>query len=189
MAWSSMPTMINYQPLVSGIRDNGPMLMNALLFQTAWFACVIGGAAGAPLWGFACVLALVAFSWHVGMLHRDLRLMVVLGLAGFAVDTTWITLGILDYGEWSLAPSWIVALWLGFALTVNHSMGWLKQKPLLAAALAAIFAPVTYLAGTRLGAVEIADPLGLALISGTWAIMFLLLFSSAAGTREPESAR
>jgi hypothetical protein len=181
--------MINRQQLLAGVRDSGPMLTNAILFQVTWFACVIGGAAGAPLWGFAGVVALIAFSWTVGLLQRDLRLLAVLGLTGFVVDTAWISLGILDFGDRALAPSWIVALWLGFALTVNHSMGWLRQKPLLAAALAAIFAPVTYLAGARFGAVEIADPLGLALISGAWAIMFLLLFSSASGSQESESVR
>lgn len=181
--------MIKIQQLLSSIRESGPMLTNAILFQATWFACVIGGAAGAPGWGFAGVLALLAFSWSVGTLQRDLRLLAVLGLIGFVVDTAWITLGVLDYGERALAPSWIVALWLGFALTVNHSMGWLRQKPLLAAALAAVFAPVTYLAGARFGAVEIADPLGLALISGAWAVMFLLLFSSTVSSQESESVR
>jgi hypothetical protein len=165
------------------------MLTNAILFQLTWFACVIGGAVGEPLWGFAGVLALFAFSWYVGLIKQDLRVLLALGLTGFAVDTAWITLGILDFGGDALAPSWIVALWLGFGLTVNHSMGWLRQKPVLAAALAALFAPVTYLAGARLGAVEVTNTLGLGLISGTWAIMFLLLFASGPARPETESVR
>ena len=173
--------------LLAGMRDAGPVLTNAALFQVTWFACVIGGAAGESLWGFAGVLALLGYSWYAGLIQRDLRVLLVLGLTGFAIDTVWITLGILDFGGEGLAPSWIVALWLGFGLTVNHSMGWLRQKPLLAAGLAALFAPVTYLAGARLGAVEITNPLGLALISGTWAIMFLLLFSAAAEQTETGS--
>lgn len=163
------------------------MLMNAILFQVTWFACVVGGAAGSSLWGFAGVLALIAFSWSVGCFQRDMRLLLLLGLTGFVVDTAWISLGILDYGDHALAPLWIVALWLGFALTVNHSMGWLRQKPLLAAALAALFAPMTYVTGASFGAVVIADALGLALISITWAVMFYLLFSSANGQPTSES--
>jgi hypothetical protein len=177
------------QKLLTGIRDAGPMLTNAALFQVTWFACVMGGAAGEPLWGFAGVLALLGYSWYAGLIERDLRLLLALGLTGFAIDTVWITLGILDFGDEVLAPSWIVALWLGFGLTVNHSMGWLRQKPLLAGGLAALSAPVTYLAGARLDAVEIANPVGLALISGTWAILFLLLFSAAGEQAETESAR
>ena len=177
------------QKLLEGMRDVGPMLTNAALFQITWFACVIGGAAGEPLWGFAGVLALLGYSWYAGLIQRDLWVLLTLGLTGFTIDTVWITLGILDFGGEALAPSWIVALWLGFGLTVNHSMGWLRQKPLLAAGLAAVFAPVTYLAGARLGAVEVTNPSGLALISGTWAIMFLLLFSAAAGRGETEAVR
>jgi hypothetical protein len=179
--------MIYREKLLAGISERGPILMNATLFQLTWFACVVEGAAGNPWWGFAGVLALIVYSWSAGSLPRDMRLLALLGLSGFVVDTAWITLGILDYGNYALAPTWIVTLWLGFALTVNHSMGWLQDKPFLAAALAALFAPMTYLAGARFDAVVIADSLGLALISGTWAIMFLLLFASATGQRKPES--
>ena len=170
--------MLSRQNVITGLRESGPVLTNALLFQATWFACVIGGALGEPLWGFAGVLALTAHSWFVGLIRQDLRVLLALGIAGFAVDTAWIRLGILDFGGAVVAPSWIVALWLGFGLTVNHSMGWLRQKPVLAAALAALFAPVTYLAGARLGAVEVTNTLGLALISVAWALIFLVLFAA-----------
>ena len=75
------------------------------------------------------------------------------------------------------APSWILALWLGFALTVNHSLGWLQEKPWLAALLAALFAPVSYLAGERLGAVTVANPSGLLLVSVAWCALFYGVFA------------
>lgn len=162
---------------IAVLRDNAPIIANAALFQATWFACVIGGAAGQPVWGFLGVVALLWYSHWVGFFSRDLGVVLVLGLIGFGVDSAWISLGILDFGSAPLAPSWIVALWLGFALTVNHSLGWLRQKPFLAALLAAAAAPVTYLAGERLGAVEIVQPAGLFLISGVWGAMFLVLFA------------
>ena len=172
----------------SVLRENGPIIANAALFQVTWFACVIGGAAGQPIWGYVGVVALLLYSMSVGFLNRDLGVLLVLGLVGFGVDTLWIVLGILDFNSAVLAPSWIVALWLGFALTVNHSLGWLRQKPLLAAVLAAAAAPMTYVAGARLGAVEILEPAGLLLISAVWGLMFFVLFALVRGELRGEEA-
>lgn len=189
MAIFRMRAMITSQQLRDGARNNGLFIANAVFFQITWFACVIGGAAGAPQWGFAGVLALLVCSWFSGQFRRDLSLLALLGVTGFFLDTAWIALGILDFGEGALAPSWIVALWLGFSLTVNHSLGWLRQRPLLAGVLTATAAPITYLAGARLGAVEILDPWGLLLLAGTWGLMFMLLFASIAVPQQTETAR
>ena len=43
------------------------------------------------------------------------------------------------------APVWIVALWMGFALTLNHSMAALKTRPWAAVALGVIGGPLAYL--------------------------------------------
>ncbi|MEM8768422.1 MAG: DUF2878 family protein, partial [Pseudomonadota bacterium] len=64
--------------------------------------------------------------------------------------------------------------------TVNHSMAWLQPRPWLAGVLAAVFAPVTYLAGERLGAVTVVEPLRLGMISAGWGIVFYLVFGRLA---------
>jgi hypothetical protein len=165
--------------LQSNLKQNSSIIVNALIFQVVWFACVLGGAADQPLWGFLGVSALVALSMRGPTLAADLRVMLGLGTVGFVLDSTWVLLGVLDYGGSPVAPAWIVALWLGFALTVNHSMGWLKRNLPLAAALAAVFAPVTYLAGERLGAVAVTSLPGLALVSIAWALLFYVTFGKA----------
>ncbi|MFM8353778.1 MAG: DUF2878 family protein, partial [Gammaproteobacteria bacterium] len=58
-------------------------LVNAALFQVAWFACVLGGAAGTSLWGAVTVVALILFSASLRMLRNDLPFLVAGLVAGF----------------------------------------------------------------------------------------------------------
>lgn len=149
---------------------------NATLFQATWFGCVLGGAAGEAAWGVLGLAALLAFT-ATRCTASDGYLALTLGIAGFGLDSLWIGLGVLDYGPHLLAPVWIVTLWLGLALTVNHSLGWLRGRGLIASALAALAAPFTYLAGERLGAVQVLWPPGLMVISAAWALLFWMAFS------------
>ena len=75
-----------------------------------------------------------------------------------------------------LAPYWIVAMWALFATTLNSSLGWLKGRPLLAALMGGFGGPLAYLAGHRLGGVEMADPvLALAAQGIGWAALMPLM--------------
>ena len=154
-------------------------LINAVLFQVVWFACVLGGAAGTSLWGALTVLALVAFSAWVGMLRHDLPFVCAGLFAGFALDTGWIQLGILDYGGAQVAPAWIVLLWCGLGLTLNHSMQMFTARPLLGGVLAGATAPLSYLGGERLGAVSVPDPVAMAWVGLVWAVVFWGAFAWA----------
>ena len=59
-----------------------------------------------------------------------------------------------------LSPIWIVLMWAGFALTINHSLAWLAAHPLLPALMGLFGGPMAYYAGLKLGAVEyLLDPL------------------------------
>ena len=154
-------------------------ICNAVIFQATWFGCVLGGAAGQPIWGFLGVGVLLGLNLRQPPVRSDLFFMAVLGVIGLVLDTFWIELGVLSYpGGW-LAPMWIVALWLGFALTVNHSLAWLQQKPLLAGLMAAAAAPLSYLGGERLGAVTVPDLSGLWIIALAWGVLFYAVFTAA----------
>mgnify|MGYP001158162871 CR=1 FL=1 len=52
-------------------------------------------------------------------------------LIGMFVDSAFHISGIIIYKSSiskTIAPLWIIAMWLGFAATVNHSMSWLDRK-------------------------------------------------------------
>jgi len=154
-------------------------LANALLFQLTWFGCVLGGAAGEPLWA-APWLALLAFQALRGASLRCDAVLLVLGVAcGLVMDTAWIMLGVLEYAGAVVAPVWIVMLWAGAALTVNRSLGLFRRAPWLGGALAGLCAPLSYVAGEKLGAVEISNGVGLIAVAVVWFFVFAGAFALA----------
>lgn len=161
-------------------------LANAIGFQLVWFAAVIGAARGLPWLGPLAALAFAAavLGWG-GRRREDLSLLAVALPLGFALDTLWIRSGLVAFASpWpgGVAPPWIVAMWLGFALTLNHSLARLRDLPWLAAALGALGGPLAYLGAARgFGAASLGDePLAtLAALSLAWAAALTLLFRAA----------
>jgi hypothetical protein len=153
--------------------------VNALLFQAAWFACVLGGARDVSLWGLIAVVGLAGYSLTAGTVRRDLVLASLAAVVGFLLETAWIRTGVLVYAGAVAAPVWIVLLWVGVGLTVNHSLAFLQRRPWLGGTLAGATAPLSYLAGERLGAVTVPEPWLLAAVSAAWFVLFTLGFSLA----------
>ena len=139
-------------------------LPNMLAFQLVWLAAVGGAGRG---WWWCGPLALLAFAaWQLPASRwprADALLMGVAAIAGLAVDTLWVQLDLMRFAQpvpsVHVAPVWIVALWMGFALALNHSMAALKPHPWLAVALGVIGGPVAYaIAESAWGAVVLAVP-------------------------------
>jgi hypothetical protein len=151
------------------------LAVNILLFQAAWFACVLGAAKGYPWAGpvAVCIAAIVrtAQSPYRG---REAFLLVSCGLLGFAADSALIGLGFFEPARGSFpvpwSPPWLVAMWVNFGATLNVSLAFLKNRPALSAALGALGGPMAYYAGVRLGAASIPEPAwaGLAAIGAAW---------------------
>jgi hypothetical protein len=156
-------------------------LLNFVVFQLAWFACVLGGARGYELAGTLVVAAAVAL--HVALATRAAlaaTLVVAVATVGLLWDSLLVTLGLMVYPSGSLAPGlaplWIVAMWALFATTLNLSLGWLQGRPVLAALLGAVGGPLAYLAGQRLGAIELPEPALALLVQGLgWSLLMPLL--------------
>ena len=77
--------------------------------------------------------------------------------------------------SYSITPLWIIVLWMGFAITLNSSLSWLKKKIKLSALFGAIGGPLAYLAGEKLEAVTILSPNAIIVIAIGWAIITPLL--------------
>ncbi|HSG66297.1 MAG TPA: DUF2878 domain-containing protein, partial [Gammaproteobacteria bacterium] len=83
-----------------------------------------------------------------------------------------------------IAPHWILAMWALFATTLTGCLRWLGRSLWLAAILGALGAPASYVAGARLGGVELIDPLRALTALGTgWAIALPVLVRMARGER------
>lgn len=141
------------------MRDN---VINFILFQIGWFACVLGAAAQKP--GIGVVIAGLVIGlhlWRAPQPRREIYLLLVAMVIGAAWDSLLVSLAWLEYPAGMLipdtAPYWIVVLWALFATTLNVSLRWLKQRYLLAAVLGAIAGPLAYSAGAGFGALQFTD--------------------------------
>lgn len=157
-------------------------VVNLLAFLLGWLACVLGGAQGWPWLGVAAMGGVVAL--HLAATaapKREGMLLLALGCVGAIWDGLLARLGFLEFPSgmllpW-LAPVWIIALWVGFATTLNVSLAWLQGRWYGALVLGAIGAPLAYWAGMRLGGVHLPDPVAsLAVVAGGWS--FLMPFAS-----------
>lgn len=163
------------------------ILINLLLFQVAWFACVLGGAKGLPWVGPMVVAAVVLYHLrHAEDHHIELLLIAVAAAVGTLFDSLLVATGALSYpsGQWHplLAPYWIIALWVAFATTLNVSMRWLEGRSLLAFLFGAAGGPLAYFSGSQLGAVTLEDPaLAFTALSLGWGLLTPLLIGIASG--------
>ena len=135
-------------------------LLNFVMFYVGWFACVAGAGRG-QLWLGPAVVAVLLMG-HLLLTRdrvRDTTLVLTIGLFGFAVDTLQASAGLYAFAGTSVlpwvCPPWMVALWMLFATTLNGSMAWLAGRHRLAAVLGAVCGPLSYVAGARLGAIEL----------------------------------
>ncbi|MCP5265356.1 MAG: DUF2878 domain-containing protein [Burkholderiaceae bacterium] len=161
------------------------MLIGLVVFQVAWFACVIFAAQDRSMAAVSAAAAAVA--WQVGWSTNrvaDVRLVFVAIAIGVAWDSALAQGGLVDYASpeplagW--APAWILAMWALFASVLREPMQWLHGRPALAAVFGAIGGPASYLAAERMGACRIEDgPRALGVLAIGWALATPLLLHLA----------
>lgn len=139
------------------------MLANIIGYQGVWFAAVLGAAHGRWWTGVAAAVAFVLAQWFASHDRAsDARLVLCALLAGVLLDGTLAAVGVMRYASpqpGAFAPAWILAMWAAFAMTINHSLAFLKARPVLAFLSGGIGAPLAYLAAARgFAAVEFASP-------------------------------
>ncbi|WP_271678605.1 DUF2878 domain-containing protein [Thermomonas mangrovi] len=163
---------------------------NLLGYQATWFAVVWSAGRGTPWIGMLACVAFIALQWWASRTRDgDGRVLLAALACGLVVDGVAAASGLLAYAAPfpSLpAPSWIVLLWGAFALTLNHSMAWFAQRPLVASVFAAIGGPLAYLGAARgFDAVAFPAPAwpALAWLAACWAVALPLLLRIASHHR------
>ena len=157
------------------------LLVNFIGFQVGWFACVLGAANDKELLGMIIALGIVIY--HVvnqGDSRKELKLVLAATVIGLLWETWVLNLNILRYPShpealfW--APTWLIMMWALFATTINLSMGWLKDRWVLAVFMGAIFGPLAFVAGEKLGAVVFLDStLSMITLAIGWGLLMPLL--------------
>lgn len=132
-------------------------LLNVALYQAGWFACILGAAHGRPWIGPLAATGLLGVHLALSEARGYEFMMAAAALViGLGADGLLTVAGVLHFAEPGLAP-WMPALWVLLATLFGGVLAWLSGRYLVAAALGAVGGPLAYLAGERLGALEVAE--------------------------------
>lgn len=161
----------------------GAVLIDVAGFQIVWLCSAFGAAAGSVVPGVAASLAFVCIQiWRSPEKLAKAKLVAVAGFMGLLTESMLAGIGAVHHAApWPsevAAPVWIIGLWMAFATTLGTLGRWLGRRRLAIAMIAgAILGPVSYLAGARLEALSLGEPMLVSLISiaGAWAVAMPLL--------------
>lgn len=169
-------------------------LTNLIGFQIVWFVAVTGAGRGWWWPGVVAMLVFAAVHWLGRPTVRGDGLLALIALVtGGVIDSLLAQRGLVTYAapfpDPAWAPVWILALWVAFALTLNHSLRWLSRRPRLAALIGALAGPLSYWsAGRAFDAAKLSEPLwhSVAMLGIGWAFAMGLLSLIAARQRVVE---
>ncbi len=157
-------------------------ILNVLLNQAGWFACVVGAANDRPWTGTIIALAMVVI--HMLLVkdrRQEMQLLLAAAVLGAVLDTVQGLLGVVHFRSgyvvgW-LCPLWIPVLWAQFASLLHISLGWLSGRYLLGGLLGLVGGPLAFFGGARLGAAELHSNLWVALgaLALEWAVAMPVL--------------
>lgn len=167
---------------------------NMLGYQLVWFSAVIGAATG-QAWPALLSAAIFILAQGLGSRERgsDARLVASAVAVGLAMDGALSLSGLLRYASPTAglpAPAWILAIWAAFAMTLNHSLAFLRTRPAWAAVLGGVGGPLAYLGAARgFGVLQFPSGLAPALLALAlgWALAMPLL-AALAGRWQPRRA-
>lgn len=136
--------------------------LNIVLFQIAWWTCVLCAARGIdvlpPVVAIATLLAHFYLSRRGGDRAEPQRSLAI-AVLGYAADSLLMQLQVLPFAESQrlgpLAPLWVLSLWVAFGTTLRVTFGFLKDRLLIAALLGAASGPLAYLGGEAMGAIAL----------------------------------
>jgi len=162
------------------------IIINFVVFQVAWFTCVLGAAYGMPWQAFLFVLIAVVTQLILNNLHlkSEVLLIVLIAIIGVIFDQMIINHQLVAYKShgWSdaIVPIWIIGLWIAFASTINFSLRWLRPYPFIAILLGAIGGPLAYLGAEKLGAVTLlVSPDSIIVLAIGWGLLMPVMLKVA----------
>ena len=151
-------------------------IINFVLFQAGWFIGVLGASYNQTY--LALTLSIVILLVHFALIKNrilELKLIIIAGLIGLLFDGALLNFDLIIYNDaglpYPLTPIWIVMLWMFFAMTLNHSLAWLRQKIYISILFGALGGPLAYIAGEKLGAITLLSTNSIIILSIGWAFI------------------
>lgn len=156
-------------------------LQNLGLFKLGWVACVYFAAVGQTTLSLLAVAVVVALHLaRTSVPAKEALFLACAGLVGLVWESVVVSTGLLQYtgqanGSW-LAPTWIVAMWVLFATTINHGFSWIKRHWAIGAVFGLVGGPMAFYGGSMMNAVAFTQTLpALLLLGAGWAVLLPLL--------------
>lgn len=141
---------------------------NFVLFHLLWGAAIFGAVAGTNLWAALTLGIMIVQGLTVTRRWRVDALLIASGtLVGVVFEILLLQTGAIEYALQEVSwfpPFWIIALWIGFAQSFNHSLNWLTKYYLFAALLGGIGSVASVFSGIHFGAAQTSNPLLLGLV-------------------------
>ncbi|MDH3977623.1 MAG: DUF2878 domain-containing protein [Gammaproteobacteria bacterium] len=158
-------------------------VINFVVFQAVWLITVMGAANGLIWPGMiAIAVALAIHAINAPQPRPDYWLAGIATGVGLIADTLLIQSGLLVFNtaipSSAFAPIWGLILWANLGLTINHCLGWLQNRYILAALCGAVAGPIAYIGGAMLGAAqsEVSQTTLILCLGLIWALATPLLF-------------
>ena len=138
-------------------------LLNLAIFQIGWAVCVLGG----DLFAIAYTMLAIFLHHHfVVESNSEWRLILIITVVGCIWDFLMVQIGMITYTGAGLLgiPVWLICLWILFATTFMHALGWLGRYLWVAGLLGAVFGPASYWFGVELTDTYFEAPLLISLL-------------------------
>ena len=161
------------------------MVVNFVGFYLAWFGLILLGNTFIPI-DIALIAAhLIIVVKAPEKRFAELKLITAIVIIGLLVDNALTAFSVFNFPNTSsssfdafLIPLWLVVLWACFAATIAHSMQVMAKSKLLQVCVGAVFAPMSYIAGEKFGAVEFGYSLSVTffILALVWSILLVSCF-------------
>jgi len=151
------------------------VVFNLVGFNLAWFGLVYWGNTFIPI----SLLLLIAHFRFIAKVPGELLLVAMVTVIGILVDSLLLKLDVFIFTNNNHIPFWLMMLWACFSATLCHSLRFLAGSKILQLVVGGLFAPLSYIAGQKLAAVEFGQSLTSTylLLSLLWAVLFVLFFA------------
>lgn len=146
-----------------------------------WFICIVSARQNLEALALLLCMALVGAHFFFSQTRlQDFKLSLICLGVGVVLDSILQYWLIIDFYGWALgplSPFWLWMVWILFGLTLNSSLSFLQTQHVLVSAFAGfIFGPLSYLAGSKLGAASFVNKfLSLGTLAFFWMITLPLL--------------
>ncbi|MFT7184732.1 MAG: hypothetical protein ACI84K_000098 [Pseudohongiellaceae bacterium] len=156
------------------------ILLNALLFQCLWFSIMVFDKF-ALVFFLGALLGQFFYQWYFSKAVITFILPFAVFVLGVCLDISLTAVGLFSFPSNELNPGiadirlfsipvWLIGMWLGFVLTLQNSLQWVRARKYVCVLVFAIFGPVSYIAGRQFGMIQFGDEVSFYLIVA-WAFV------------------